>query len=276
MADRKTSWRSAADCVRFAAGSAAAGSRHVAEETPVALSFNGTSFAVMMATPADLEDFGVGFALSEGIVRRPDEISSVEMVEVDGGIDLQMWLVDDAADRLEKRRRRIAGPVGCGLCGIDSISEAVRATPAVRAPALFSARQISEAVRLLSDNQPLFAETRAVHAAGFYLPGEGIVAVREDVGRHNALDKLAGALARQGTKGSHGAVVITSRVSLEMVQKTATIGAGVLIAVSAPTALAIRTAHDAGIALVALARGNDFDVYTHAGRIADGALGHVA
>ena len=140
----------------------------------------------------------------------------------------------------------------------------------------FRAADIVQSVKLLSKVQPLHAETGAVHAAGFYVPGKGIVQAREDVGRHNALDKLAGALTRKGVDGSTGAVVVTSRVSVEMVQKTAAIGASFIIAVSAPTALAIRTAEEAGMTLVALVRGEDFDVFTHPERVTDGAARNVA
>jgi FdhD protein len=188
-----------------------------------------------------------------------------------------MHLRDGAGTRFEARRRRLAGPVGCGLCGIESIEEAMRAVAGVgRSSLMLTASEIVSSVRLLSKRQPLHAETGAVHAAGFFVPAKGIVAAREDVGRHNALDKLAGALARAGVDGASGAVVVTSRVSVEMVQKAAAIGAPVLIAVSAPTALAIRTATQAGMTLVALVRGDDYDIFTHPERITDGAQRHVA
>ncbi|WP_292224854.1 formate dehydrogenase accessory sulfurtransferase FdhD, partial [Mesorhizobium sp.] len=171
----------------------------------------------------------------------------------------------------------LAGPVGCGLCGIESIEEAMRSVGAVGASRLtLQAEDITTAVRLLSKQQPLHAETSAVHAAGFYVPGKGIVMAREDVGRHNALDKLAGALAKAGIDGASGAVVVTSRVSVEMVQKTAAIGASIIMAVSAPTALAIRTADTAGMTLVALVRGDDFDIFTHPERVDSGVAKHVA
>lgn len=250
----------------------------VPEETPVALSFAGTTHAVMMASPADLEDFALGFSLTEGIIASPDEVDDIEIVADAGeGIDIQIRLKDSANTRFEARRRRLAGPVGCGLCGIESIDEALRAVQHVGQSQLtFAAQQISESVRLLSKAQPMHAETGAVHAAGFYLPGKGIVMAREDVGRHNALDKLAGALAKAGIAGATGAVVVTSRVSVEMVQKTAAIGATLIIAVSAPTALAIRTADEAGMTLVALVRGEEFDIFTHPDRVTDGAKRHVA
>ena len=251
--------------------------RKVPEETPVALSFAGTTHAVMMASPADLEDFAIGFSLTEGIISSPDEIDTLEVEAMGPGIDIRIHLRDAANRRFETRRRRLAGPVGCGLCGIESIEEAMRDVRPVGNSALTLAPSaISGAVRLLSENQPFHAETGAVHAAGFYVPGKGIVAAREDVGRHNALDKLAGALARAGIDGATGAVVVTSRVSVEMVQKTAAIGSPFILAVSAPTALAIRTAEEAGMTLVALVRGDEYDIFTHPDRISSGAAKHVA
>ena len=264
--------------VAHRAGGTVSASRDVPEETPVALSYAGTTHAVMMASPADLEDFAVGFSLTEGIIASPAEIAEIEIIEDAGdGVDIQIRLRDTANTRFEARRRRLAGPVGCGLCGIESIDEAMRSVPKVgRSSLMFSAQQIVDAVRLLSRLQPMHAETGAVHAAGFYLPGKAIVAAREDVGRHNALDKLAGALAKAGVDGASGAVVVTSRVSVEMVQKTAAIGAPIIIAVSAPTALAVRTAEEAGMTLVALVRGVEFDIFTHPDRVSEGAAKNVA
>lgn len=251
--------------------------RAAPEETPVALSYGGTTHAVMMATPADLEDFAYGFTLTEGIVATPNEIEAVEIEEAGAGVDIQIRLRDKANTRFEARRRRLAGPVGCGLCGIESIDEAMRSVPEVgHSKVTLSAADIALAVRLLSKQQPLHAETGAVHAAGFYVPGKGLIAAREDVGRHNALDKLAGALALAGIDGSSGAVVVTSRVSVEMIQKTAAIGAPFILAVSAPTALAVRTAEAAGITLVALVRGDEFDVFAHPDRIELGGARDVA
>lgn len=244
-------------------------SRMVPQETPIAFSYGGTTHAVMMATPADLEDFALGFSLTEGVVASPDEIEAVAVEEAGEGIDIQIALKDAPGARFEARRRHLAGPVGCGLCGIESIEEAMRQVRNVSNLELtFSAGDIVRSVALLSKRQKLHAQTGAVHAAGFYVPGKGIVAVREDVGRHNALDKLAGALVRAGVEGAAGAVVVTSRVSVEMVQKTAAIGAPTIVAVSAPTALALRTAEEAGMTLVALVRGEEFDVFTHPRRVA--------
>lgn len=259
------------------AGGTAAAHRMVPEETPVAFSFAGTTHAVMMASPADFEDFALGFSLTEGIIGSPDEIETIEVEDHGAGIDIQIRLKDQANTRFAARRRRLAGPVGCGLCGIESIEEAMRSVCQVGQAALtLSEDDIVQSVRLLSKAQPMHAETGAVHAAGFYVPGQGIVLAREDVGRHNALDKLAGALSRAGIAGPSGAVVVTSRVSVEMVQKAAAIGSRLIIAVSAPTALAIRTAEEAGMTLVALVRGDDFDIFTHPDRVISGAARHVA
>ncbi|MBM2710864.1 formate dehydrogenase accessory sulfurtransferase FdhD [Mesorhizobium caraganae] len=251
--------------------------RMVPEETPVAFSFAGTTHAVMMASPADFEDFALGFSLTEGIIADPQEMEAIEVEDHGAGIDIQIRLKDQANTRFEARRRRLAGPVGCGLCGIESIEEAMRSVDKVGASKLtLDADDITRSVKLLSKVQPLHSETGAVHAAGFYIPGKGIVMAREDVGRHNALDKLAGALAKAGINGASGAVVVTSRVSVEMVQKTAAIGSAFIMAVSAPTALAIRTADEAGMTLVALVRGDDFDVFTHPERVVLGVAQHVA
>ena len=253
------------------------GERIVPEEVPIAFSYGGSSHAVMMATPDDLEDFAVGFSLTEGIISSMEQISSIEAVDSDIGIDVQIMLADDVEDALRARRRSMAGPVGCGLCGIESIEQAVRKVPDVSAAGVtLTHADIVRAASLLNETQPLHRETRAVHGAGFYRPGEGLLAVREDVGRHNALDKLCGAVIRSGRNGAGGAVVVTSRISVEMVQKTAILGASILIAISAPTALAIRTAEEAGMTLVALVRGEDFEIFTHPDRISPESIADVA
>ncbi|MDS1137178.1 formate dehydrogenase accessory sulfurtransferase FdhD [Nitratireductor indicus] len=259
------------------AGGTSVSARTVPEETPIALSYGGTTHAVMMGTPADLEDFALGFSLTEGIVSAAAEIEEITVQELGAGIDLQVRLRDAANTRFEARRRRLAGPVGCGLCGIESIDEAMRAVPAVADVSLtLSSGDIAQAMRLLGDRQTLHRETGAVHAAGFYIAGKGIALSREDVGRHNALDKLAGALLKAGIDPATGAVVVTSRVSVEMVQKTAALGSSMIAAISAPTALAIRTAETAGMTLVALVRGDEFDIFTHPKRVTVGAARHVA
>ncbi len=256
------------------------GSRAIPEETAIALTYNGGTYAVMMATPQDLRDFAIGFSLSEGIVVSAGDIESFEIVELDDGIELRMWLAQSRADRLSERRRHIAGPTGCGLCGIDSITEAVRPAAIVAPGQSFSSQDIMTAMQSLPPLQTINIETRAVHAAAFWTPGRGIVALREDVGRHNALDKLAGAVAQENISASEGIVLLTSRVSVEMVQKTAAMGAPMMVAVSAPTALAVSMADKAGITLAAIARTDGFEVFTHPDRIdfgaaADGVV-HVA
>jgi FdhD protein len=248
-------------------GSVGEGMRIIPEETAIALTFNGGTYAVMMGTPQDLSDFAVGFSLSEGVVQSADDIVSLDVVHLDDGIELRMWLDQSRADRLNERRRHIAGPTGCGLCGIDSIAEAIRPAAIVAQGRKFSAQEIMAAMQSIAPLQKINIETRAVHAAAFWMPGRGIVALREDVGRHNALDKLAGALERDKVPTSEGMVLLTSRVSVEMVQKTATIGAPLMVAVSAPTALAVRTADAAGITLAAIARADGFEIFTHPGRI---------
>jgi FdhD protein len=243
------------------------GTRAIPEETALALTYNGGSYAVMMGTPQNLEDFAVGFSLSEGIVQTPEQIASLEAVDLDDGIELRMWLADEKANYLSERRRHIAGPTGCGLCGIDSIAEAIRPAAVVAKGRSFSPGEIMAAIAGISPLQVINVQTRAVHAAAFWTPSSGIVALREDVGRHNALDKLAGALARAKTTTGEGVVLLTSRVSIEMVQKTAAIGAPILVAVSAPTALAIKVADAAGITLAAVARADGFEIFTHPDRI---------
>lgn len=255
----------------FGIGAGLTGSRELPEETAVALSFNGTTQAVMMATPADLIDFAYGFALTEGIAK-PEEIQSVDVIESPDGLDVQIWLHPQAEARLTKRRRTMAGPVGCGLCGIDSLREAVRTLPPVPAsPLSMTPSDIMAAVAALPAAQPLHDTTRAVHAAGFW--SGKLLAAREDVGRHNALDKLVGHLIRNPHPA--GAIVLTSRVSIDMVQKVAALGASMLIAVSAPTAHAVAMADAAGITLIALARPDRFEAYTHTDRIAKESA-HVA
>jgi FdhD protein len=250
--------------------------RAIPEETALALTYNGGTYAVMMGTPQDLEDFAVGFSLSEAIVQSPDDIESLDIVPLDDGIELRMWLGQSKADRLSERRRHMTGPTGCGLCGIDSIAEALRPAAVVGHGRRFSALQIMAAMQGMPAQQTINRETRAVHAAAFWTPSRGMVALREDVGRHNALDKLAGALARKQIAAGDGMVLLTSRVSVEMVQKTAAIGAPLMVAVSTPTALAVRMADAAGITLCAIARADGFEIFTHPGRIETGVVAQGA
>jgi FdhD protein len=252
------------------------GSRSIPEETAVAFTYNGGTYAVMMATPADLEDFAIGFSLSEGVISSSSDIDSLDIVRLDDGVELRLWLSKPKADRLQERRRHIAGPTGCGLCGIESIAEAMRPAAVIGRGQQFSSEQIMAAMQTLPLLQKLNAETRAVHAAAFWDLTGCIIALREDVGRHNALDKLSGALARASVVGNDGIILLTSRVSVEMVQKSAVIGAPLIVSVSAPTALAVRIADAAGITLAAIARADGFEVFTHPCRISSEAVVNVA
>lgn len=249
-----------------AGGQARPADRLVPEEVPVALVHDGITHAVMMATPADLEDFGLGFAITEGVAL-PGDIREIETAEHPDGWEVRLWLAPDAGRAVTARRRAILGPTGCGLCGVDSLEAAVPPPPRVAAGGRFTAAEVMAAMASLKPAQRLNAEARALHAAGFWTPAEGLVALREDVGRHNALDKLVGALARTRTDASRGMVILSSRISVEMVQKAARLGAPALAAASAPTALALRTAEVAGMTLIGIARSDGFEVFTRPDRL---------
>lgn len=251
----------------YTAAPPAGTARVVPEEVPVALVHDGSTHAVMLATPADLGDFALGFALTEGIVTSLDEIAEgPEVVRHAAGWEARLWLQEEAAGRQRVRRRAITGPTGCGLCGVDSLETAVPAPPRVTADVALHPDDIAAALRAMSRGQVLGPACRAVHAAMAWGRDLGPMALREDVGRHNALDKLVGALARAGAPVPE-VVVITSRVSVEMVQKAAVLGAPVLVAISAPTTLAVATAEAAGVTLVAVARDDGFETFSHPHRI---------
>ena len=247
-------------------GSTLIGERTLAEEVPVAFSYDGATHAVLMATPDDLEDFALGFTYTEGIIGTAAEIAELAIVSVTDGIVLRMWLTGDRSDAFAARRRRFVGPAGCGMCGLESLAEANRGIPMARHGLQVSRRDIEEAVAALPARQRLNMQTRAVHAAAFWRPDQGLV-LREDVGRHNALDKLAGALMRTGSPAAEGVIVLSSRISIELVQKVAMMGTAIIVGVSAPTALAVRTAEMAGLTLVGIARDDGFEVFTHPERI---------
>lgn len=261
--------------VAWRRGAALPGARILAEETAVALTYDGATHAVMMATPADLEDFAIGFSLTEGLIIAPDDIREIDISEVPHGIDVRMWLTQAVGTAIATRRRRLLGASGCGMCGLESLAEANRALPVLDVAVSVSATMIADALALLPAGQILNAQTHAVHAAAFYQPGVPLL-LREDVGRHNALDKLAGALASAGSNAADGLLLLSSRISVEMVQKAAMMGASVVVAVSAPTALAVRVAEAARITLVGVARDDGFEVFTHPDRIAMGNATHVA
>jgi FdhD protein len=242
------------------------GERTLAEEVPVAFSYDGVAHAVLMATPDDLEDFALGFTYTEGIITEPAEIAELSVVSVADGIVLRMWLTGARSDAFAARRRRFVGPAGCGMCGLESLAEANRAIPLVRCDLQVSRQDIAEAVAALPARQQLNMQTRAVHAAAFWQPDQNLV-LREDVGRHNALDKLAGALLRTGWSAADGVIVLSSRISIELVQKAGMMGAAIIVGVSAPTALAVRIAESTGLTLVGIARDDGFEVFTHPERI---------
>jgi FdhD protein len=260
----------------WAGGELSSGTRAVPEETAVALTYNRTTHAVMMATPADLEDFAVGFSLTEGIVERPQDIEELAVVPTENGIELRMWISDDRGAAFHDRRRHLAGPTGCGLCGMDSLAEATRPARIVSGDLRLSADDVRRAIATLPSAQTINRQTRAVHGAAYWEAATGLVALREDVGRHNAVDKLAGALARRSLWAGNGLLMLTSRVSVEMVQKAAAIGAPIVVAVSVPTALAVRTAEAAGITLIAVARDDGFEIFSHGERIVTGSIADVA
>ena len=247
-------------------GSASTGERTLAEEVPVAFSYDGATHAVLMATPDDLEDFALGFSYTEGIITAAAEIAELAVVSLADGIVLRMWLTGDRSDAFAARRRQFVGPAGCGMCGLESLAEANRAIPTVSYDLQVSRQDIAEAVAALPAGQQLNMQTRAVHAAAFWQPDQGLV-LREDVGRHNALDKLAGALLHRGWSAAEGVIVLSSRISIELVQKSAMMGAAIIVGVSAPTALAVRIANATGLTLVGIARDDGFEVFTHPDRI---------
>jgi FdhD protein len=281
MAGRST-W---AAC-QLAGGATSPALECLAEEVPVAMVYNGISHAVMLASPLDLEDFALGFSLSEGIVDAPEDVLDVEVQirplagslvsgepaagAVEPGLALEMRVAQRCFARLKEHRRSLAGRTGCGLCGTERLAEAVRPVPGRVAPVQVPAAALSQAMSAMWAQQALQHATGATHAAAWCDLGGHLHLVREDVGRHNALDKLVGAMARARVDPASGFITVTSRASYEMVHKAACAGVGLLAAVSAPTGLAVRTAQAAGMTLAGFTRGDRSVLYTHAHQVRTG------
>jgi FdhD protein len=257
---------------RFREGVGAEVPDEVAEEVPVGLEYNGVPHVVMLATPDHLEDFGRGFSLTEGIVKSVKEISSVAVESYSDGIRVMMTLPEGSFSKLERRRQNLAGRTGCGLCGTEQLAQVFRPMRPVTSAFTLNPEALPVALAQLPGFQPLQQVTGATHGA-FWLDAQGnILLGREDVGRHNALDKLVGAMAAEGHSFAEGALLITSRASYEMVQKSIQMNIGLIIALSAPTALAIRMAQDFNVTLVGFARAGGHVIYTHPQRLHSGAL----
>jgi FdhD protein len=239
----------------------------VTEEVPVALVYHGVPHVVMLASPADLEDYAVGFTVSEGLVGDPREIQSVEVERGAESIEVRIGIAGERFSELLRRRRNLTGRSGCGLCGAETVAEAIRPPVQVGKGPTVTSADLHAALIQLESLQPINAQTGSIHAAAWVVPGKGIQLVREDVGRHNALDKVIGALLRAGTDVGAGYAIITSRASFEMVQKAAAAGIAFMAAVSAPTALAIRMAEQTGLTLVGFARRDQHVVYAHPERL---------
>lgn len=246
-------------------GSTLVESDEIAIEVPIALEYNGLSHAVMLASPCDLEDLAYGFSFTEGIIRKASDIYDIDIVEQDQGIVLRLEIASACVQQLKLRRRQIAGRTGCGLCGLDSLSEVRRPlTPVVRTAAPLPYDAMLAAARNLFNRQSLHQVTGATHAAGWADNTGEILTVREDVGRHNALDKLIGAMLRTDVDPNTGLAMISSRASFEMVQKAAAAGISIVAAVSAPTSYAIRVADELNVLLAGFVRDTRFTLYSHA------------
>ena len=240
---------------------------HVAQEVPIAITYHGVPHVVMLATPRDLEDYAYGFTLSEELVADASEIRGAEVVPGEESFEVRVSIAWDRFPELLRRRRNLTGRTGCGLCGAETLAEAVRVPKSSGAGPTVTVADLHAAIVQLEGLQPLNAETGSVHAAAWVLPGQGIQCVREDVGRHNALDKTIGALVRSGADFNAGYMLVTSRASFEMVQKSATVDISFLVAISAPTSLAIAHAEKSGLTLVGFARRDRHVGYTHPHRL---------
>ncbi|MGR9088091.1 MAG: formate dehydrogenase accessory sulfurtransferase FdhD [Gammaproteobacteria bacterium] len=239
----------------------------IAEEVPVALVYNGEPHVVMLMTPTDIEEFSLGFSITEGIIADPSEILSTHVYNRANGIEVRLQIPESRFSCLAGKGRNLTGRTGCGLCGASTLRQAVRPVDPVKGELKLTENELYDALTAIRQHQKLNQLTGAVHAAAWLIPGQGIQYVREDVGRHNALDKLIGLLLRLGKHPSEGFVVVTSRASYEMVQKAASVGITMLAAMSAATGLAVRLAEESGLTLIGFARHNQHVVYTHPRRL---------
>jgi FdhD protein len=249
------------------------GSRHslqqdyIAEEVPVSFIYNGTPHVVMLATPTNLEEFALGFSITEGIIKKPQELLSARIYNRANGIEVYLQIPEERSECLADKGRNLAGRSGCGLCGASTLQQAIRQPNIVNGSLTLSASELFFALADIKQRQTLNQLTGSVHAAAWVVPGQGVLDIREDVGRHNALDKLIGSLLHSGKNLAAGFVIVTSRASYELVQKAACVGITMLAAISAPTGLAIRLAEEAGLTLIGFARDDQHVVYTHPRRL---------
>jgi FdhD protein len=239
----------------------------VAEEVPVVLVYNTIPHVVMLTTPLNLEDFALGFSLTEEIVANPAELHSIRVVQRSKGVEVRMTIPEQRFEQLHGKGKNMTGRTGCGLCGATTLEQAIRPPRPVSEGLVLDAARLSGAMADMYQKQTLNQITGAVHAAGWLDPLRGVTTVREDVGRHNALDKLIGALAKSNTNFTGGWLLVTSRASYEMVQKAACVGITLLAAISAPTALAIQLAEECGLTLVGFTRNDNHVIYTHPHRL---------
>ncbi|NOT13114.1 MAG: formate dehydrogenase accessory sulfurtransferase FdhD [Methylococcaceae bacterium] len=240
---------------------------YIAEEVPIALIYNGLPHVVMLATPTNLEDFALGFSVTEGIIADPSEILSVRIYNRANGIEVYLQIPEQRFQCLSDKSRNLAGRTGCGLCGTSTLQQVIRRPAPLGEGIIITSEELLSALSGIKHHQNINKLTGSVHAAAWAIPGKGIVELREDVGRHNALDKLIGSLFRTNRNLTAGFLIVTSRASYEMVQKAATVGITILAAISAPTGLAIRISDEAGLTLIGFARDDQHVVYTHPQRL---------
>ncbi|MEQ1620077.1 MAG: formate dehydrogenase accessory sulfurtransferase FdhD [Methylococcales bacterium] len=239
----------------------------VAEEVPISLVYNGMPHVVMLATPTNLEEFALGFSITEGIIKHPTELLSTRIFNHANGIEVQIKIPEERFQCISEKGKNLTGRTGCGLCGASTLKQAIRQPSPVHGNLQLSCQDLISALSEVKQKQKLNKITGSVHAAAWAIPGQGIIDLREDVGRHNALDKLIGLLLRTGKDLSAGFIIVTSRASYEMVQKTAFVGITLLAAISAPTGLAIRLANEAGLTLIGFARDDQHVIYAHPQRL---------